>query len=418
MIKKILIGAFLLVSFISIAQESTSSPYSYFGIGEARFNGTAEYRMMGGMNVEMDSIHLNIENPASYAALKLTTFSLGGSYGTTKIKANGTTDKVDRSTLDYLAVGLPLGKFGLAFGLMPYSSVGYKIQSISDDPSVSSKRNTGTGGLNKVFLGLGYMIKPGFSIGADAQYNFGKIETSSVEFVPTIPIGTQELKTSDLSGINFNLGMMYERKFNKKLSFYGSANYSFSANVNSDNVRQISTGFYNSSFEFRVVDSLPSIRNSVGLKIPGKFTFGAGIGEKRKWLVGAQLTFQGAAELKNDFDNSLTNNAVYKSYSKYAIGGYYIPDYDSFTSYLSRVVYRGGFRYEKSGLIINSEEINDVAVTFGAGFPITGVFSSINLGFEVGKKGTTNSGLVQENYFNASIGFSLNDKWFRKSKFD
>lgn len=418
MIKKFLIGAFLLVSFISLAQESTSSPYSYFGIGESRFNGTAEYRSMGGMNVEMDSIHLNIENPASYAALKLTTFSIGGSYGTTKIKANGTTDKVDKSTLDYLAVGLPLGKFGVAFGLMPYTSVGYKVQSISDDPSVTNKRNTGTGGVNKVFLGLGYMIKPGLSIGADAQYNFGKIETSSVEFIPEIPIGSQERKTSDLSGINFNLGMMYERKLNTKLNFYGSANYSFSANVNSDNKQQISTGFYDSSFNFTVVDSLPSVRNTVGLKIPGKFTFGAGIGQKRKWLVGTQLTFQGAAELKNDFNTSTTNSAVYDSYAKYTVGGYYIPDYNSFSSYLARVVYRGGFRYEKSGLIINSQEINDVALTFGAGFPISGVFSNINLGFEFGKKGTTNSGLVQENYFNASVGFSLNDKWFRKSKFD
>jgi hypothetical protein len=30
--------------------------------------------------------------------------------------------------LDYLAVGLPLGKIGVGFGLIPYSSVGYQIQ--------------------------------------------------------------------------------------------------------------------------------------------------------------------------------------------------------------------------------------------------------------------------------------------------
>jgi hypothetical protein len=47
-------------------------------------------------------------------------------------------------------------------------------------------------GLNKAFLGLGYQVSSNFSVGADAQYNFGKIETSSLEFISGIPIGTRE----------------------------------------------------------------------------------------------------------------------------------------------------------------------------------------------------------------------------------
>ena len=38
-----------------------------------------------------------------------------------------------RATLDYLAVGLPMGKLGFGFGLIPYSSVGYKVESIAAD---------------------------------------------------------------------------------------------------------------------------------------------------------------------------------------------------------------------------------------------------------------------------------------------
>ena len=43
--------------------------------------------------------------------------------------------------------------------------------------------------------------------------------------------------------------------------------------------------------------------------------------------------------------------------------------------------------------------------------------SNLNLGLEFGKKGTTSNNLVQENYIILNIGFSLNDKWFVKSKF-
>ncbi len=75
-------------------------------------------------------------------------------------------------------------------------------------------------------------------------------------------------------------------------------------------------------------------------------------------------------------------------------------------------------KYEKIGLVINNESINDVGMTLGAGFPITGSFSNVNLGIEFGKRGTTSAGLIQENYFNFSSSFSFNDKWFVKSKFN
>jgi hypothetical protein len=49
-------------------------------------------------------------------------------------------------------------------------------------------------------LGVGYKIAPQFSIGADNCYNFGTIETNSLEFVAGIPIGTAESNSASLSG--------------------------------------------------------------------------------------------------------------------------------------------------------------------------------------------------------------------------
>ena len=57
-------------------------------------------------------------------------------------------------------------------------------------------------------------------------------------------------------------------------------------------------------------------------------------------------------------------------------------------------------------------------MTLGLGLPITGSLSNLNLGLEFGKKGTTSNNLVQENYLILNIGFSLNDKWFVKSKYN
>jgi hypothetical protein len=415
MIKKIIVSACLLFSLVSFAQEGTSSPYSYYGIGDVRFKGTVENRSMAGVAVEQDSIHMNLQNPASFANLKMTTFALGGSYNTTTLKSGTKSENATRTTLDYLAVGLPFGKLGLGFGLIPYSSVGYKIESISTDINTNNRRYNGSGGLNKAFLGLGYKVNSNFSVGADAQYNFGKIETNSLEFISGIPIGTRESNTANLSGVNFDVGAMFKAKLNNKLNVYSSLNYAFGNTLTSQNTRSIATVAYNLGFDLAVVDVVGEQQNSVNLKFPGKLTVSAGIGESRKWVIGGKVAYQKSSGQANTYNGF--GNVAYGKYGNVSLGGYYIPDYNSFSSYAKRIVYRGGLKYEKTGLVVNGESINDVGFTLGIGLPISGELSNVNIGFELGKRGTTSSNLVQENYANISVGFSLNDKWFVQRKF-
>jgi hypothetical protein len=146
------------------------------------------------------------------------------------------------------------------------------------------------------------------------------------------------------------------------------------------------------------------------MKIPAKYTFGSGIGMDKKWFLGAEISFQENSKLRNRFKD--INNATFENSTRISLGGYFVPKHDSFSNYFSRVIYRAGFRYENTGLVIRNESINDYGMTFGIGLPVG--LSKINLGFEFGKKGTTSQGLVQENYFNLNIGLSLNDLWFRK----
>ena len=406
----------MLFSLVSFAQEGTASPYSFFGIGDVRYKGTAEMRSMAGIGVEQDSIHLNLDNPASFANLKLTVFSIGGSYNTNKLKTTTQSASTQRSTLDYLAVGLPMGKLGFGFGLIPYSSVGYKVESITTDSSQNSRRFDGTGGLNKVFLGVGYKITPSLSFGADLHYNFGKIETSSLEFTSLIPVGTREMNSAVLSGFNFNAGLMYQTKINTKLNLYTSLNYSLESTLTSDNTSNIATVLIDGDYNTSVVDAADDILAKGSMITPSKVTFGFGFGESKKWLLGAQFSIRDAADLRNTYNSF--SNVSFQKFQKISLGGYYIPNYNSFTSYAKRLVYRGGLKFEKTGLVVNSESINDVGLTLGIGFPVTGSFSNVNLGFELGKKGTTTANLVQENYANFSISLSLNDKWFEKRKFN
>ena len=416
MINKIIISACLLFSLVSFSQEGTSSPYSFYGIGDLKFNGTLESRSMGGLSISQDTTRVNLQNPAGYANLRWTSFTIAGGSNYTKQKSENASGTAQKTTLDYLALGIPLSrKFGGAFGLIPFSSVGYRITNTNPDPAATSERFNGWGGLNRVFLGFGYKVLPDLSFGVNAYYNFGKIQSNSLEYIPNIETGSRELNVTNLMGVNFNIGMMYKNKLNDKLTLFSSLYYTPKSNLRADNTRSIAAVNYNSVFDLGVIEQADDIKTQTDLKLPQKVSLGAGVGDNKKWLFGAEVSFQDVGKLANNY-NTLAN-VSYEKYQKYSFGGYYIPNPNPFSSYIQRITYRGGFKFEKTGLVVNSTSINDKSVTLGLGFPITGSLSNVNLGLEYGQKGTTSNNLVQENYFNFNVSFSLNDKWFVKSKY-
>jgi len=418
MIKKLIVPAFLFFTLISFAQQGTSSPYSFYGIGDIKFKGTAENRAMGGLTIYSDSIHLNFQNPASYTNLKLTTFSLGGTYLTTDLATNSQNEKARRTAVDYLAVGLPLGKFGVGFGIMPYSSVGYYIQSSIPATSTNPqqiKQFSGTGGLNKVFFGVGYEVSKKLSVGIDYSYNFGKIETYSLRFIEGLQYGSREKNLSDITGSTLTAGVNYNTEINKKLNGFASLTFSTDSKLSSTNSRNIGTIQYSSSGAEILVQSLEVDVDNTNITLPSKFSFGFGFGQTKKWMLGTEITFQKSSNMGNRFND--INNVNFENSLRYSLGGFYIPNYNSFSKYYEKIIYRAGLRYENTGLIINKTAIKEYAATAGLGLPLIGVFSNINIGMEYGQRGTTSANLVQENYTNITIGLSLNDKWFQKRRY-
>ena len=436
MIKKLVLVFIAVYAIHSYGQEGTASPYSFYGIGSLKFKGTVENRSMGGLSIYSDSIHVNLRNPASYAGKNIqffnnesrpVKFTVGGSYSSIDLKSDSETDNTSSTTFDYLALSIPMGKFGFGFGLLPYTSVGYKLESLNSNGNLEN-RFRGQGGLNKAFLGLGYQIVEGLSIGVDAQYNFGNIQNSTVEYLydsdgAQLQYQSRENNRSDLSGLSFNLGLSYKKMLTESLEFSSGLTYTPESNLVSKNLRSFSTIITNSSGQEFVVNTIETDLEALGLLetdlvLPSKFSIGAGIGKPRSWFVGAEYSSQKTSDFSNELYNSTSVSTTYEDASTFSLGGFYIPQYNSYSSYFKRTVYRAGIRYEKTGLNINNESINEFGISFGVGLPVGNLFSNANLGFEVGKRGTTNSSLIQENFVNFRMSLSLNDRWFQKRKYD
>jgi hypothetical protein len=444
MIKKIIAGLCLVFSTIAFSQENNASPYSFYGIGDTKFKGTADTRSMGGLGIIPDSIHLNLQNPATYSALKLTTWSVGATNTRTTLKTDAESASAGRVSIDYLAMALPFKKVAVSFGIMPYTATGYKIQKsiteATDEQYYTLRTDTkfdGSGGLNRVYGGASFKITPKLGIGANFNYYFGNIKTQSLvsqtlileSTHDTIPdsnfpaqYSTRETNSSKYHAAGFDIGAYYQTMINKKYNWNLSATYTPETKLSGETTRNIATVTVSTDGTTTVAEDRDYNDDDLGgssdKKMPMKFTVGTGFGLPRKWFAGVEFTQTGNSALSNRFDGITT--AAFTDGQKISVGGYYIPNYFSYTSYLSRMTYRGGLRYEKTGLVLNGQDINDLGISLGVGLPLSGTIggSNLNIGLEYGQRGTKSAGLIQENYFSIFIGLSLNDKWFVKRKYE
>ena len=66
MMKKIILSLFMLVTTLTLAQQGSSSAYSFYGVGDRKPNQTIENRSMGGIAIQVDSTQVNFQNPSAY----------------------------------------------------------------------------------------------------------------------------------------------------------------------------------------------------------------------------------------------------------------------------------------------------------------------------------------------------------------
>lgn len=410
------------------AQDGTVSPYSYFGLGDLRAATTVENQMMGGIAMYADSIHINLRNPAAYGKLGvqgagtfgITTYTAGISYKQSRLESFTDEQSSAVTNLDYLSLGFTLKKgLGLGFGIMPYSSVGYNFV---DQQGVEGSRvineYSGNGGLNRLYLSIGYEFAKNFSLGVTANYNFGTLESLRIQSVENVQFGVKDERSSNINGIDFNYALNYTPAINEKHTLFTSLRINTQANLSARNTKRIGSFSLVSQRDIEAIDVDLASQGlkETAVKIPTTTTLGIGYGQNMKWFLGVEYSFQKLSDYSNEFLE--IENLVYQNANTFALGGFYTADRNSFENYFKRITYRAGVRLDQSGMMVNGKDINNFGITFGLGLPLGNNLSNLNLGFELGRRGTTAADLIEESYFKVNVGLSLNDQWFRKRKID
>jgi hypothetical protein len=432
MYKKINYIAAVLILFTSIcaqAQVTTQSPYSRYGLGNVKGSLLPQLRAMGGISTAINKpngySNINIQNPASYASINMATLDMGLSGAFTQLKKGTTDEKSFNATLSHVALAFPIkvNKSAISFGLVPYTELGYEF-------SVTEKYNTtdtnsykalysGEGGLTKAYIGFGQQFGDHFRVGGNVEYLFGNLqESSSIELQSYPSLNNRRQNKNSVGGIAFSYGAQYDIPLGNKKTIILGYSGSSSSTINSKKTFVLTQYLRDEVGDERsAFDTLQYTENpSAKLKLPLVHNFGIAIQRDNKWLLGADYRTGKWSKLSIEG----VNEGLQDSWG-FSAGGQITPDITSIGSYFKRVDYRLGFQYDKTYIKLNNQDIKQMAITFGLGLPLApNRFSLYKMNFttEIGKRGNMNNGLIQENYINLHLGFTLNDTWFRRFKFD
>ncbi|MDY3979288.1 MAG: hypothetical protein SOZ00_04630 [Tidjanibacter sp.] len=406
---------------------NTYSPYTCYGIGDIRVQGPAILRAMGGTGIGYrNAIQINSLNPASYSSVRSNSFLLNFDMEGQNFYERSSQAKTSFNTFNIrdISMAFPLSKrVGMSAGMTPYSSVGYRIQSYDQSPDVLANigqvSNTymGSGGVTQFKLGIGWEIFDGFSLGGEAIYYHGSI-ARSFSSVPTAITGSGSYQalagqqTDDVNAFYGNFGLQWNVIANSKTLMTVGATYQMGGNMHNDVTTLVPVNSTLASGSYVVNSTSKS-----GFSMPNRYGVGLFV-HRIKYAFGADYEFADWGT-RNNADR--TSTLGFRNTNTVRLGGQYTPSPGDVRSVLRRWTYRAGLRFEQYYMVLNQTQIDDMAFTCGLSIPLrmTGL-SNVNLGAEIGQRGTTRNNLVKETYFKFTVGFSLfgEDYWFVKYKFD
>lgn len=472
-IKNIIVLVFLsvVISNHLTAQNLTYSPYSRFGLGELNSSFFAPASALGGtfIGLKPDTaapIFINAANPAAVTGIRLTTLELGGHTQFSEFNNGKTSIKTRNINFSYASLGFPLKQRASAcFGIMPYSNVGYNLKNTVVNDAIGNINYvySGDGGINKAFFALGInpfkkvlgnfsrsaikdslvkhketkkykRIKFGkellseLSIGGRADYLFGSIlHTSSVIYPNSNNYyNTRRFRAvtyNDFTGCfgmqtSFSIDSVGKRELRKKLKI------GFGYFMSVPNTMMVKNSYmaYNYSLN-SYGDETPKdtfvyvIDNPNSIRLPIEQGIGVSFRKGDMLAIAADVSYINWQQFRYlDAVNDLTN-----SY-KVSFGVNFIPSKNAAGSsaYLKRVQYRIGAFYNTGAIELNNTKINNYAVTVGLGLPVGMYrqFSVVNISAQFGEMGSINNNIIRERYAKIIIGFTFNDKWFNKLRYD
>lgn len=404
-----------------LAQTRNNTPYSLYGIGTINDYSNPISFAMGGVGIAyQDYASINPLNPASFGSFieKSFMFDVGLVMNSSTFTSVGIKEQGSYASLNHLLFGYQLmKKWKVSFGMVPFSDVGYQINMIENNDDIGEILQVykGKGGLTKAYGANAFNITKNFSIGIETGIIFGKIEKNQLTYIPTSPyvFYNEVIQLNKYKDFYFKYGLQYNININENYKVVLGAIHFVQVAIKTDSskiIQLVEPPVHGFPKLISIVDEKHNPNGKT--KIPSLWGFGIMFSKKDHWKIGFDFKTQlWSRVLDDNFENSFKNSI------SLATGFEYIPDFNSMLSYLKRIKYRLGFRYEKTPLYLYETQLTEIGMSFGIGLPLRRSLSTVNLGLEIGQNGKMTDTLVKDVFIKFKFGVALFDRWFEKRKY-
>ena len=421
-----------IITLSGIAQVSkTLSPYSQYGLGVLADQSQGFNRAMGGLSMGLrGGTMVNMLNPASYSAIDSLTMiiDMGVSGQITNFKEGGISMNRKTADFDYaVALFRVMPKMGVSVGVVPFSNVGYDFSATEKVPNstlTSVMTYSGTGGFSQAYLGVGYELFKGFSIGANFSYFWGNYSKSlGVAAVKESHINVM-LKAYETKIRSYKLDFGAQGQF--ALDQYNTLTVGATFGIGHKLGADANMYVMNTDSETSLVDTT-TVTISNAFQLPMSFGIGAALVHKRSLTIGADYAFQHWGNIDFPLSNEVTNRyemsgSVLRNRHKITIGADWIPEPNQMarSSFFKRIHYKVGASYATPYYYIKGEDgPRELALSAGFSIPIINSWNNRSLlNISAQWVNSSSKNFIKENTFRINIGLTFNERWFAKWKVD
>lgn len=434
--KKILLSVLLLLTVICAkAQNATNSPYSQYGYGVLADQVNGASVGMSGLSLGWrEGNAVNYGNPASYSQIDSITFvfDAGISAQLTNFKEGNHKLNARNTSFDYIVGALRIFKHvGLAFGVMPYSNVGYNYYNKSiiglsstsgNSQTTSTNTYSGSGGFHQLFLGIGvepiHTSNTSLSIGANASYVWGNYTKSVVNNYSDSYVNTlSKYYLASVKSYKVDIAAQLSHKFSKKDVLTLGASYTIGHEMSSDPECMI----ISTNSQTGVADTA-TYKSNTGLNMPTSFGAGFVWNHSGKWKFGADWKIEKWGQVKypmyeviNDVPTYNLKAGQFSDRQRYILGVEFCPN-EKGLKRSDRVKYRAGITYATPYLKINGVDgPKEYGASIGVGLPIMNAYNNRSI-LNISASWTRLDAplFITENTFRINIGLTFNERWFAK----
>ncbi len=408
-------------------QNNFGSVYSRFGVGERTDFGSSQAEMLGLSGVALrDGGSTGLSNPALWSDLVVTGF--GASVGVTGVRAEDASDAdPSRSTAGdvsalHLAVPLVPARLGAVVAYRPYSRVRYRsaipgtLVTPVDTTAFTANRE-GEGGLQRLSAGIGWRPARSVQIGASADVLFGTFEyLQRTEFESTGYLETRQSEATQVRGVTATVGATATAR---RLLRTGDA-FTLGASVT------LPTRL-SASRTLTLGQSLD--RDTLALTDDGRITLpltargGLAYRASPSWLVAADAVYEPWSSFESTLPvggyDPAAGTSVLQDRLRVGLGTEVAPAGGNRTAgFFRRLSYRLGGYAERGLYAPTGSDVMTYAATGGVSIPNRYSGARLDLGLEVGTRGTTADVLVRDTFVRGTVSLTFGERWFVRRRFD